>query len=159
MALHQDLLSCQKDQLRICQSTKCTSGDWSRSPKLHDAANFLKGSHQCQTDIVLRLQVAGVLCSKLLSWSETTDSTPWWPGETTDSANSHTCSRCSRYLCCIEETFLAETCKVDDNCGNHWIFFSNVLPLFSNPPPPNFYPGEKILIVCLVLVILPGTGM
>ena len=43
---------------------------WSRSSKTYQAANFLEGAYQCQTDVA---QVAGVL------FGETAQSAPWHP--------------------------------------------------------------------------------
>ena len=48
-----DWLSLWRDQLRVCQSTKCADHcQWSRSSKVNYAENFFEGAHQCQGDIV-----------------------------------------------------------------------------------------------------------
>ena len=58
-----------------------------------------------QTDLVA---VAVVPCSLLVSF-----------GGNTNSASSPSCSMCSRYPCCVQETFkfLGETCKVEADAG------------------------------------------
>ena len=54
-------------QLRVCQSAHVLI----KELKVYHAANFLEGTHQCQTDT---MPMAGVLCFLLASFSETTDS-------------------------------------------------------------------------------------
>ena len=85
--------------------------DSDKELKLYDAVNFLEGAHQCQTDF---FSVAGVLCSLLAFFGETTYNAPWRPSV---KASGPTSSLCRRYPCCAQETFLDETCKVEaDAC-------------------------------------------
>ena len=90
---------------------------WSRSSKLYHVVSFLEGTHQCQIDIVT---VAVVICTLRASFCETT--VIWHCsgslvsfGESTNCG--HTCHPAaglrSRYPCVVQETFLAETCKVE----------------------------------------------